>query len=155
MDQLQIGAFIAKKRKEKNLSQAALADKLGVSNKTVSKWETGKCMPDYSVIESLCKELEISVSELMDGEEAADKSIRTYDDTQILDLIKRTQNLENQKNMMWGIIVFIIGIVMVMFSKNIGGSSVKDFISGLMLGVGSAEMLVGIFVTASSLPKIK
>lgn len=41
MDQLQIGAFIAKKRKEKNLSQAALADKIGVSNKTISKWETG------------------------------------------------------------------------------------------------------------------
>ena len=155
MDQLQIGAFIAKKRKEKNLSQAALADKIGVSNKTISKWETGKCMPDYSVIESLCKELEISVSELMDGEEVADKSIRAYDDTQILDLIKRTQNLENQKNMMLGIIVFIIGVVIAMFSKNIGGTSVKDIISGLMLGAGFAEMLVGIFVTASSLPKIK
>lgn len=94
-------------RREKNLSQVALADKLGVSNKTISKWETGKCMPDYSIIESLCKELEISVSELMDGEEAADKSIRAYDDTQILDLIKRTQNLENQKNMMLGILVFV------------------------------------------------
>lgn len=112
-------------------------------------------MPDYSVIESLCKELEISVSELMDGEEVADKSIRAYDDTQILDLIKRTQNLENQKNMMLGIIVFITGVVIAMFSKNIGGTSVKDIISGLMLGAGFAEMLVGIFVTASSLPKIK
>ena len=142
-------------RREKNLSQAALADKIGVSNKTISKCETGKCMPDYSVIESLCKELEISVSELMDGEEVADKSIRAYDDTQILDLIKRTQNLENQKNMMLGIIVFITGVVIAMFSKNIGGTSVKDIISGLMLGAGFAEMLVGIFVRASSLPKIK
>ena len=54
-----------------------------------------------------------------------------------------------------GIIVFITGVVIAMFSKNIGGTSVKDIISGLMLGAGFAEMLVGIFVTASSLPKIK
>lgn len=80
---------------------------------------------------------------------------RAYDDAQILDLIKRTQNLENQKNMMLGIIVFITGVVIAMFGKNMGGSSVKDIISGLMLGIGFAEMLVGIFVTASSFPKIK
>lgn len=57
--------------------------------------------------------------------------------------------------MMLGIIVFITGVVIAMFGKNMGGSSVKDIISGLMLGIGFAEMLVGIFVTASSFPKIK
>ena len=46
MEQITIGKFIAKKRKEQNLTQEQLAERLGVSNKTISKWETGKCMPD-------------------------------------------------------------------------------------------------------------
>lgn len=80
MNQKNTGNFIAKKRKEQNLTQEQLAEKLGVSNKTVSKWETGKCMPDYSVVKDLCAELKVTVSELMDGEEADEKSVRTYDD---------------------------------------------------------------------------
>ena len=52
MNQLLVGKFINQKRKGKNLTQEQLAEKIGVSNKTISKWETGKCMPDYSVIES-------------------------------------------------------------------------------------------------------
>ena len=90
MNQIAIGNFIEKKRKEQNLTQAQLAEKLGVSNKTVSKWENGKCMPDYGVIQPLCTELGVTVSELMDGEEQAPDSIRAYDGEQILDLLKRT-----------------------------------------------------------------
>ena len=56
MNQAAIGSYIAKKRREKNLTQEQLAETLGVSNKTISKWENGKCMPDYSIIEQLCKE---------------------------------------------------------------------------------------------------
>ena len=69
MDNIATGKFITKKRKEQNLTQEQLAERLGVSNKTISKWETGKCMPDYSVIELLCKELNTKVDELMKGEE--------------------------------------------------------------------------------------
>ena len=67
MDQRNIGTFIAAKRREINLTQEQLADRLGVSNKTISKWENGKCMPDYSVIELLCKELGITLAELLAG----------------------------------------------------------------------------------------
>ena len=76
MNQITTGKFIAKKRKEQNLTQEQLAERLGVSNKTISKWETSKCMPDYAVVKNLCEELKVSVSELMDGEEAEDKSVR-------------------------------------------------------------------------------
>ena len=69
MDQIAIGKFITKKRKEQNLTQEQLAERLGVSNKTISKWETGKCMPDYSIVELLCKELNTTLAELMNGEE--------------------------------------------------------------------------------------
>lgn len=80
-------------------NEKQLTEKLGVSNKTISKWENGKCMPDYSVVKSLCEELEITVAELMDGESAADKSVRTYDEELIIDLLKRTQELEKQKEL--------------------------------------------------------
>lgn len=146
MNQITIGSFLAKKRKEKNMTQAALAEHLGVSSKTISKWETGKCMPDYSVIESLCKELEITVAELLDGEELADKSVRTYDDTQILELFKRIQVLENQRTSLYGLILISVGLALLVLHYNIGGSNMKDFISGVMLGMSIAEMLVGVYV---------
>ena len=148
MDQIAIGKFIAKKRKEQNLTQEQLAERLGISNKTVSKWETGKCMPDYAVVRSLCEELKVTVSELMDGEEAGDKSVRAYDDEQILDLLRRTQELEKQKVMMSGVILIVMGIALQALSHTLGGSDVQDFFAGVLLGLSVAEMLAGIWVIA-------
>lgn len=153
MNQIAIGNFIGKKRKELNLTQAQLAEKLGVSNKTVSKWENGKCMPDYGVIQPLCTELGVTVSELMDGEEQAQDSIRAYDDEQILDLIKRTQALESQRETLVGIILIVMGMALGAMSFTLGGSDVKDFFSGLMMGLSCATMLVGVFVAVRSIAK--
>lgn len=97
MNQTSIGGYIARKRKEQNLTQEQLAEQLGVSNKTISKWENGKCMPDYSIIQKLCDALHVTLPELMDGEDAAEDSVRVYDEAQILDLLRRTQELERQK----------------------------------------------------------
>ena len=153
MNQIAIGNFIEKKRKEQNLTQAQLAEKLGVSNKTVSKWENGKCMPDYGVIQPLCTELGVTVSELMDGEEQAQDSIRAYDDEQILDLIKRTQALESQRETLGGILLIVMGMALGAMSFTLGGSDVKDFFSGLMMGLSCATMLVGVFVAVRSIAK--
>ena len=153
MNQIAIGNFIEKKRKEKNLTQAQLAEKLGVSNKTVSKWENGKCMPDYGVIQPLCTELGVTVSELMDGEEQAPDSIRAYDDEQILDLLKRTQALESQRETLVGILLIVMGMALGAMSFALGGSDVKDFFSGLMMGLSCATMLVGVFVAVRSIAK--
>lgn len=146
MEQVAIGKFIAKKRKEQNMTQEQLAERLSVSNKTISKWETGKCMPDYTVIKSLCEELQVTVSELMDAEETEGKSVRVYDDDQILDLLRRTQELERQKVMLTGVILIVMGIALQALSQTLGGSDVKDFFSGLLLGLSVAEMLAGIYV---------
>ena len=151
MNQLVTGKFIALKRKQKNLTQEQLAEKLGVSNKTISKWKTGKCMPDYSIVKSLCEELEVTVAELMDGEISEENSVRTYDDEQILDLLRRTQELEKQKNMLYGIMLIVMGIAVQALSYAIGGSDFKDFISGLLLGLSIGEMLVGVYVVGKSL----
>lgn len=153
MNQLSIGKFIAQKRKEHNMTQEQLAEKIGVSNKSVSKWETGKCMPDYSVVQELCKELEITVAELMDGEEIEENSVRIYDEKQIMNLLKRTQDLEQQKNTMYGILLIVMGIASLAVSHSIGGSDVKDFFAGLLLGLSVGEMLVGVYCLGRSLSK--
>ena len=150
MNQTAIGSYIAKKRREKNLTQEQLAEKLGVSNKTISKWENGKCMPDYSIIEQLCKELSVMLSELMDGEDAAEDSVRVYDDEQILDLLRRTQELERQKGILYGVILVVLGIASNALSATVGGSDVRDFISGILMGLSVAEILAGIVTVGKS-----
>ncbi len=68
MDQVKIGRFIAQCRKEKNMTQAQLAEKLNITDRAISKWETGKGMPDSSIMLELCAELDITVNELLSGE---------------------------------------------------------------------------------------
>lgn len=141
-----IGEQIKTARKAKGVSQEELAVRLGVVRQTVSKWENGKCMPDYTVIKSLRGELKVTVSELMDAEETEEKSVRVYDDDQILDLLRRTRELEKQKVMLTGVILIVMGIALQALSQSLGGSDVKDFFSGLLLGLSVAEMLAGIYV---------
>lgn len=68
MDQIKIGKFISKCRKEKKMTQAQLAEKLNITDRAVSKWETGRGMPDSSIMLELCNELGITVNELLCGE---------------------------------------------------------------------------------------
>lgn len=69
MDQEKIGRFIAKLRKQKNMTQQELADKLGVTDRAVGNWENGRRLPDYSLLKDLCSALNITVNELLSGEE--------------------------------------------------------------------------------------
>ena len=144
MNQTTIGNYIAQKRRAQNLTQEQLAEKLGVSNKTISKWENGKCMPDYSIIQKLCTALHVTLSELMDGEDAADSSVRVYDDAQILDLLRRTQELERQKGILYGLVLIVLGIACGAISKTTGGTDVQGFVSGVLMGLSVAEILAGI-----------
>ena len=150
MNQKQIGRFIAQKRKEKNLTQTQLAEILGVSNKTVSKWENGNCMPDYSIIKPLCKELEITVSELMDGEEKDD--IReNAEDMRIMFLLRRVYSLEKQNKTIYGFLVIVLGVTFLVISRLLGGSNFTDFFSGVFLGLSIGLMIMGIYVIGKNL----
>lgn len=97
MNQAAIGSYIARKRKKKNLTQEQLAEHIGVSNKTISKWENGKCMPDYSILQKLCNALHVTLPERMDGEDATEGGVRFYNDEQILDLLRRTRSWSIRK----------------------------------------------------------
>ena len=91
--------------------------------------------------------LYFNLKELMDGGEAGPNSISTCDEAQMLDLLRRTQTLENQRTSLYGIVLLLMGVAMLALHDNVGGSDVQDFVSGLLLGISVGAMLVGIYVT--------
>ena len=88
IDQAKIGRYIAAKRKGLGLTQAQLADKLGMSDKSVSKWERGVCLPDVSVYADLCDALSISLNEFLAGEDIAPESLEQKSEETILTITK-------------------------------------------------------------------
>lgn len=86
MDQIKIGKFIASCRKEQGMTQAVLAEKLGISDRAVSKWETGKSMPDSGIMLELCELLKINVNELLSGEHITMEDYNTKSEEVILGL---------------------------------------------------------------------
>ena len=84
MDQVRIGAFIALLRKQKGLTQEALGEKLGVTNKTVSRWENGNCMPDIEMLQLLSGLFGVSINELLSGQRLSDGEFRKKADENII-----------------------------------------------------------------------
>ena len=89
MNQEKIGRFIAENRKAKKLTQEELAEKLGITNKSISKWENGYCLPDSSLFKPLCKILDISINELFAGEKLNDEDKKEANDYLINLLVGR------------------------------------------------------------------
>ena len=73
MDQIKIGSFLKTLRKEKNLTQEQLAEQLGVSNRTISRWETGNNMPDISLLTEIAEFYDVSIPELINGERKSEE----------------------------------------------------------------------------------
>lgn len=92
MNQAEVGKFIAKCRKEKKLTQAQLAEKLNITDRAVSKWETGKSMPDSSIMLELCEALGITVNELLSGEKIDMESYEKKADENLIALKKQDEN---------------------------------------------------------------
>ena len=147
MNQANIGKFIAKKRNELNITQEQLAEKLTVSTKTILKWENGKCLPDYSVIKTLCNELGITITELMDGEEQEENSIRLYDEEDIVDLLKCINEAEKQKNRLKSWIYICLSASLLAFGIFCSGSVSANIISIIILIASGIVALVGLRYT--------
>jgi len=97
VDQKAIGAFIAALRREKKWTQAELGEKLGVTNKTVSRWETGTYMPDLAVLPPLCDALEIDINELLSGRQLEDTDFRQEANAHVLDGLRKQRSLRIHK----------------------------------------------------------
>lgn len=117
MDQVKIGKFIAECRKKNNLTQLQLAEKLNITDRAISKWENGKSMPDSSIMLDLCKELKISVNELLNGEMINMNEYGKKTEELLVELAK-IDELKNKKLLvsMWTILIsstiFYIGIML-------------------------------------------
>jgi len=107
MNQIKIGRFIADCRKKVNLTQMQLAEKLGITDRAVSKWETGKSLPDSSVMLELCDILKISVNELLSGEKISMENSNQKNEQLLLDMAKETE----QKNKVIWTSMWVIMIV--------------------------------------------
>lgn len=97
MNQEKIGKYISKKRKEKKLTQEELAEKLGVSDRAVSNWENGKNMPDLALFKPLCKELEITINDLMSGEDVNDNKYIESLEENIVDMVFDLEKKKKKK----------------------------------------------------------
>ena len=106
MDQIKIGKFIAKVRKEKNMTQRELADSLMIRDKTVSKWECGKGLPEVSLMMPLCATLGITVNDLLTGERVSDLDYKEKAEENMMNLME-----ENQRNKKIWATAIICGIV--------------------------------------------
>ena len=111
MDQIRIGRFIAEARKLQNLTQKQLAELLCISDKTVSKWERGKGLPEVSLMLPLCGVLNITVNDLLSGQRVSETNYQKKAEENMMSLIK--ENEENKKRMAISVICGVITIIAV------------------------------------------
>lgn len=107
MDQIKIGEFIAQTRKSHNLTQAALAEQLGITDRAISKWERGKGLPDVSLMLDLCGILDITVNELLCGEKISMETKNEKNEQLLLDMA-REMELKDKK--IWGSMWMLMSI---------------------------------------------
>lgn len=106
MDQIKIGKFIAAERKQKKYTQRQLADILGISDKTISKWECGNGFPEISLLLPLCEALDINVNELLSGEKLSEEEYKKKAEE---NMVRCIQEKEENKKKLW--LTFIVGII--------------------------------------------
>ena len=146
MDQIMIGKFIAACRKEKKLTQAQLAEKLGITDRAVSKWETGKCMPDASLMPELCELLGISINDLFNGRRVTMENYKEAAEAAMLQL----KESEEKKNRLLLDMEIGIGIpsVITLFELIVVAAYASDvsvFLKVLMIFVGLLQFCMYVY----------
>ena len=111
MDQIKIGRFIAETRKSQNITQKQVAEALSISDKTVSKWERGRGLPEISLMLPLCEVLHISVNELLTGERVSESEYRKKAEENMMNLMQ--ENEENKKRIALSVICGVITMIAV------------------------------------------
>ncbi|WP_139651886.1 helix-turn-helix domain-containing protein [Raoultibacter phocaeensis] len=154
MDARTTGRFIALKRKTLGLTQEQLASELGITGKAVSKWETGRCLPDGSIMEPLCERLHVTLNELLSGRDIESGRENAMSEETVRQALNAVEQLQREKRMLVGLLIIMLGFVTLTIGQTLPDSStseVMDFLSGFLVGMSIVEMLVGIFVTIRNL----
>ena len=146
MDLDKIGKFIALNRKNKGLTQEQLAEKLGVTNKTISRWETGKYMPDLSLLKPLSEELGITLNELLSGEKIKEEKIVENTERNILNTIDYSSKKVENEHKKISIILMILGAIisisaLTIFDKESSWCSIYSIIGIIIFVMGLVREL--------------
>ena len=146
MDLDKIGKFIALNRKNKGLTQEQLAEKLGVTNKTISRWETGKYMPDLSLLKPLSEELGITLNELLSGEKIKEEKIVENTERSILNTIDYSSKKVENEHKKISIILMILGAIisisaLTIFNKESSWCSIYSIIGIIIFVIGLVRNL--------------
>jgi len=132
MDQVKIGKFISEKRKEKNITQSMLAEKLNITDRAISKWENGICMPDSGTIPELCKILNITINDLFSGEVVDMKDYDKKMEENLLNMIKEKEETDKRilaMEIVIGVISVIMYFIIVMMASYIEMSDSIRFLT--------------------------
>ena len=148
MDQIQIGKFIAEKRKEQGLTQLQLAERLGITDRAVSKWETGKSLPDASIMLALCAILKITVNDLLNGEVVTMENYDKNVEKTLLEMVKQKEQADKRLLKM----EIVIGVVSTLFMLAMIAVGIVFMILGNPLWTFLVPFIIGLaqFLVAMS-----
>jgi len=144
MDQVKIGRFIAACRKKANLTQMQLAEKLGITDRAISKWETGRSLPDSSIMLELCSIFGITVNDLLSGEVVAMDHYNKNLENNLLEMIKQKEQADKRLlrlEIFIGVTVSIILYVMILVASF---AQMEDWLRIVLIVTGGIAFALGI-----------
>ncbi|WP_346937398.1 helix-turn-helix transcriptional regulator [Clostridium sp.] len=148
MDTQKIGRFIAEARKNKKMTQAEFGEYLNVTDKSVSKWECGKCMPDSSLFEGISKVLEVSVNELLKGEYIEQENEEVENNKNTILLLNEIQKLKRNESLVGGLCALLISFITVIYSAiyKPGIKAYEQFFAGFIKAISAGCLVIGILL---------
>ena len=159
MDLQKIGMFLKEQRKEKGITQEQLAEKLNVSRRTVSRWETGSNMPDLDLLMELSDLYEVDLREMLNGERKSEDPMNKEIEETVLKVAEYS-NAEKQRDTIIVRIYFIVGIIALLlngameFFADAEETFWAGFLKGGTIGLAIAAMIMGILYTTGAMRKI-
>ena len=159
MEQQKVGSFLKELRKEQNLTQEQFAEHLGVSGRTVSRWETGINMPDISLLVAIAEFYDVSISEIIDGERKSEKMNEEVKET-VLKLSDYTETINKtiRKRLLFLTIFAFFGMIAFVAIEALGldtPNSIYEIIAGAGLGLNFGMLIVIAMYLSGILTKIK
>lgn len=145
MDQRKIGRLIAERRKANGLTQAKLAETLGVTDRAVSKWENGKAMPDSSIMLELCEELKITVNDLLSGEVVTMNEYNEKQEQILLDMVKQKENSDKRLLSMEILIGLLSTFILLSMTTIASFLTMDDWLRVVLIILGFVPCLIGLF----------
>lgn len=159
MDQKKFGSFLRELRKEKQLTQEQLAERFGVTSRSVSRWETGSNMPDLSILVELADFYDVDIRDIIDGERKGEdmnkeekerlQLVADYAETEKNTLLMRLRILS-----IVGLISLIAGLTMMVISRD-NNLPVYDYLMGTLMGVAIGALLVAVFYSTGVLENMR